>query len=182
MATHLFTKEFYQEVYKQMLGRLEEDFCPSREVEETDGYAWLEDEPFCDDGECIEVEAKVVTYNEWEDASFDHAFGTWYDPNPYWKFCGITELTDVHVHQYGEKDELEGWNDDDFWKSFYEEEYKGALNTFKAGDKVQYMFKGHWYEDVGTFKFHDTFNWRFLVQVGNELLHCQAIRVPTLPI
>ena len=53
---------------------------------------------------------------EWHDDSFDHLFGTWHDPYPYWEVTGFDEITDVKVYESDDNDskEIEGFSYKDF--------------------------------------------------------------------
>lgn len=172
MAKNLFTKEFYQFVYNEINKRLEEDFCPSEEVEETDGYVCIEEKPYAEDDEVIEISATVETENEWNDDSFDHAFGTWHDPCPCWKYGGITDIFNVEVTVNGDK--VEGWNEADFWLSFIEDEYK----EHKKGDIVQYMKSNKWSEDTAELVGFDTYHYRYWVKVEDEKIKVLNVREP----
>ena len=171
----LFTKEFYQAVFHQMEERLKEDFCPTEEDEEVDGYACFEEEPFADDGDCIEVEMTLRTLNEWEDDSFDHAFGTWHDPYACWGYGYIYDVEDdVKVYKNGK--EIEGWNMDDFWLSFNEEQHTNAYGTvFSKGELVE---TGPSNSVVGEFLYFDSFNEKYHVKVGDEEKVYGYIRKP----
>ena len=171
----LFTKEFYQAVFHQMEERIKEDFCPTEEDEEVDGYACFEEEPFVDDDDCIEVEMTLRTQNEWEDDSFDHAFGTWHDPCPCWKFGYIYDVDDdVKVYKNGK--EIQGWNMDDFWLSFHEERHTTASGTvYTKGEQVETGWSNG---VVGEFLYYDSFNEKYHVKVGNEERVCDYIHKP----
>ena len=169
----LFTKEFYQAVFHQMEEKLKEDLCPTEEDEEVDGYACFEEEPFADDGDCIEVEMILRTQNEWEDDSFDHAFGTWHDPCPCWKFGYISDVYDAKVYKNG-KEEIQGWNMDDFWLSFHEEQHTTASGTvFNKGEEVETGLSNG---VVGEFLYYDSFNEKYHVKVDGEEREYDYIR------
>ena len=69
--------------------------------EQNDPRGWWIDEFYVDDpvheGELLTVECRVLFHCELHDESFDHAFGTWRDPNPYFEATGIKDLEIVSV-------------------------------------------------------------------------------------
>lgn len=108
MKTNIFTKEFYKHLFTKMeadFGNVEyndmnEYIC----AYEVDGY---------------DIELTVSYDFEWHDDSFDHAFGTWHDPYPYWEACGIIEVFDVVVFETGTENEVTGFDCDEFISTVY---------------------------------------------------------------
>lgn len=170
MAKNLFTREFYREVYKQIDQRLNDDYNPTAEYCDENVYVCIEDDDrFTEADDVIEVEADVCTYNEFQDESFDHAFGTWHDPCPYWKYCGIEGVEDIRVIVNGK--EVQGYNRDDFYRAFQDAEHHG----FKAGDTVRFR-KGGIAETTGTLLYYDELNGSYRVKAGDKEIDVNYIK------
>lgn len=59
---------------------------------------------------------------EWVDESFDHAFGTWKDPDAGWLITGIEMIVNVIVED-DEENKVEGFDVEKFCKDFHIEKY-----------------------------------------------------------
>lgn len=184
MTRNLFTKEFYQEVFGQIDKWLADtdNFQPEIENDSTTAYLCIEgDERFLEhpeDDDVIELDIECYCVCEWNDDSFDHAFGTWHDPHPYWYYAGIENLGEVNVYVNGKK--VEGFDEDAFWSQFYEDEH----GKYKKGDEVQVMKRdGRYYEwskRTGTLLHYDNYHCVWAVQMENTVLHFSSVRhLPT---
>lgn len=129
MAENIFTPDFYKALYDAI-------------VEASKGTMDLWAEEIAD-GESVGVDcyvdnyyitAEVIVATEWHDESFDHAFGTWHDPNPYLEVVGCEEIFNIHVYEGDTKDakEIEGFSEEAFWSQFEVEKY----GKYSKGDKV----------------------------------------------
>ena len=77
----------------------------------------------------------VADFNvEWEDDSFDHAFGTQYYP-PYAVLGNLTDISDVEIYDEETDERLDvDFNVDEFWSTFDVNEYM----NLKKGDSVSF--------------------------------------------
>ena len=130
MANDIFTPEFYKAFYKEVVdaGQAEglyEDICDGKTVP-IDFYIGENDM-------YVTCEAHYTT--DLHDESFDHLFGTWHDPNPYYEVVGCDYVGEVRIYESDERDakEIKGFSHDDFWAQF-----EGDLSWCKKGDKVLY--------------------------------------------
>ena len=155
MANSIFTPDFYKKLYKEIEKYLENDYCAeySDEAVAVSLY-WHDDDT---DSE-YEVELTAEVENEWYDESFDHAFGTWYDPCPYYKYGGLIDIDDVTVYVNGEK--VEGFSRDGFYAQFEIPEHNGI----KAGDKVIYFEKNKWSDEAYEVRCYDTFSKNYVLK------------------
>lgn len=104
----IFFKPFYQQVYDELkkLGDEYDYGYDPNALQEYDfeiGEYWLH------------VEWWWAT--EWYDESFDHAFGTWHDPNAGWLITGIEFIVKVKVED-DEGNEVEGFDVEKFCKDY----------------------------------------------------------------
>lgn len=131
MVQKVFTPEVYKKMVEEILSYRDgiDDFDPqnsySIDVETEDYY----------------IEFEVTFDYEVHDDTFDHAFGTWYDPCPYPEPTHINTISNVEVHRDDEKVEHD-FNEKDFWGYYQFPEY-GEL---KAGDTIRFMICSDWYE------------------------------------
>lgn len=180
MVRNLFTREFYKEVFDQMDKYLSDadNFLPEREQETATAYVCIEgDDRFLehpDDDDVIEMDIECDCVCEWEDDSFDHAFGTWHDPYACWQYAGIESLGEVTVYVNGKK--VEGFDEDAFWSQFYEYEH----GKFKAGDEVQYLFRKNYYnvwsEKTGTLLYYDTYHCEWAIKTDDGIRTASSVR------
>lgn len=134
-----FTQEFYKAVYNELQDFAKDyDFGCDFDVEPTIEVEF--------NGRKYSLDVEVGYGKEWHDDSFDHAFGTWHDPNPYWDYNGCIEgLGKVRVYDVTDADNeevVEGFDESEFWHQFDEDHYY----DIKAGDKV--IYSGKEYEFV----------------------------------
>lgn len=115
MATTIFTKEFYSKMYDELLGSAKY-LWGDRLEDAMDGKAVAED---CYVGEYYITVDEVYYDREWVDESFDHAFGTWHDPNAGYEICGICDIDKVHVYESDDSNaaEIHGFDYDAFFKA-----------------------------------------------------------------
>ena len=126
-----FTQEFYKEVYKKIMDKQSSydagdgfDFYPTIYVEFN--------------GVTYQIDIEVTYASEFIDESFDHAFGTWHDPNAGYYFAdGIDGIGKVDVWDDEDGEEVEGFDEAAFWQQFDEDNYR----NIKVGDKVMYSDK-----------------------------------------
>lgn len=124
MSKNIFTKDFYKKVYDEACKACKKNFINE------DGEQY---------GTCLvtisvdgyEIELNALVECEYEDESFDHAFGTWHDPYAGYVFSDVYGISDVTV--WGEDGEVEGFSIDDYDKQFIDYEHNGI----KKGDKVR---------------------------------------------
>lgn len=108
--SNIFTEDFYSELYDAVLDvgcncdYYYEDILDDKYVD-IDCYV----------GD-LYITATVHYTKEWHDDSFDHLFGTWHDPYPYWEVTGFDDITDVKVYESDDNDskEIEGFSYKDF--------------------------------------------------------------------
>lgn len=104
-----FPDSFYQQVYdsiKDMGDKFDygEDCNEMQEYDFDLGEYW--------------VHVEWWFSSEWYDESFDHAFGTWHDPNAGWLITGIEEIGEIKVEDE-DGNEVEGFDVDKFCKMFH---------------------------------------------------------------
>lgn len=129
--TSIFTPEFYKAFYDAVMDAgnaddVYEDICDGKSVP-IDFYIG-------DDDLYVTCTAHYMT--TLHDESFDHLFGTWHDPNPYYEVVGCDDIDEVRVYESSDADarEIDGFDYDKFWAQFEVESHLG----FKKGDKVSY--------------------------------------------
>lgn len=103
-----FTKEFYCHLFLKI-----KDELPDVEYREYNGYNY----GFDVDGYYIDLDVYFVF--EWNDESFDHAFGTWRDPNPCYIAVGVERVENVEVYISGTEEKVTGFSCEDFIKAVY---------------------------------------------------------------
>lgn len=135
-----FTQEFYKEVYKQIMACQKDydagegfDFTPTIYVEFNDAT--------------YQIDIEVTYASEFQDDSFDHAFGTWHDPNAGYYFAdGIESIGKVEMWDEESGEEVEGFDEDAFWQQF-----EASLHLhLKNGDKVLYRNKEYKFVSYNT--------------------------------
>ena len=110
MKTNIFTTDFYNHLYNKITERMNDD-C----YDEDNGTGFSHYYEF--DGYCVELD---VFYDyEWEDDSFDHAFGTWRDPYAGYYPIGIEKVENVHVFKSKTFEEVTGFDCDEFLATIY---------------------------------------------------------------
>lgn len=161
MAKNLFTKDFYEKVFKEL-----DDWMSREDGMENSGSKtvtlYIEDDERFNDGDTIEIEMEAGYECDLHDDSFDHAFGTWHDPCPYWEYAGLTYIDDVRV--WVDEKEVQGFSVDDFWAQFHVEEHRGI----KKGDKVRlFDYRHGWSQDIYEVMYYDQYNYRWNVRKGD---------------
>ena len=147
-----FTKEFYKKVYEALCDYCQENF------ENLDGEAY---------GTCnaeVEVDGFVIEAEcgcecEFEDSSFDHAFGTWHDPYAGYVFSDVEGISDVTVWDE-EGDEVEGFSIEAYDNQFIEDEHNGIMK----GDKVVHLDRGRYSDVTGTVMHYNSRTCKFYVE------------------
>ena len=108
MKTNIFTKEFYSHLFE----KIEAEF-PYVEHCEYNGYNY----GFDVDGYYIELD--IYFAFEWQDDSFDHAFGTWHDPFAGYAAVGVEKVENVEVFKVDTDEKIEGFDCDEFIETIY---------------------------------------------------------------
>ena len=108
MKANIFTKEFYTNLFKKI-----EDEFPDVEYREHNGYNY----GFEVDGYYVDLDVYFVF--EWNDESFDHAFGTWHDPNPCYIAVGVESVENVEIFKVNTDEKIEGFDCDEFIETIY---------------------------------------------------------------
>ena len=139
MNANIFTPDFYSNLFDALLERVKdndnqyEDICEGNVI----GMDCYIDDMY--------ITCNVHYTTELHDESFDHAFGTWHDPNPYLEVDGIDDIDDVHVYESDDNDapEIIGFSYDDFWAPYEKDTVilysrTSSNKRVKAGDKVIY--------------------------------------------
>lgn len=120
-------KIFTHEVYKMMVDAIEDYRSNLDGFEPNESYSVeVETE------DCYFIDFEVQFDYEVHDDSFDHAFGTWHDPNPYLEPTNIIGIENVEVYKDDKKIENHNYNEEDFWGYYLFPDY-GEL---KVGEKV----------------------------------------------
>ena len=120
----VFTKEFYLKIYKEL-----HDYCEENYDGEEVMTVWIDDIEI--NGHYYEIDCEVDIEREFHDESFDHAFGVWHDPFPYYEFVDVDGISDVEVYEDGNK--IEGFSVEDYYNFVNnDEDHEG----FHTGDKV----------------------------------------------
>lgn len=135
MTKRDFTADFYRHLYdaiREYTDDLELDGC------DTSASATL-----YVDG--CEVELTVEFSLEWIDESFDHAFGTWHDPYPYYRVSCIEGVDDVRIYDEETGDEIEGFDCGAFMAQFDVPSHifsiRGRHMKVQSGDTVSWCGK-----------------------------------------
>lgn len=126
-----FTQEFYKEVYKKIMDKQSSYDCG-------EGFEFTPTIYVEFNGVRYQIDIEVTYASEFQDDSFDHAFGTWHDPNAGYYFAdGIESIGKVEMWDDETDEEVEGFDEDAFWQQFDEDSYR----NIKVGDKVMYFDK-----------------------------------------
>lgn len=104
-----FPDFFYKEVYDRINEKIS-NFDYGEDVNQMQDYDF-------DLGEYW-VHVECWFSSEWYDESFDHAFGTWHDPNAGWVITGIEEIGEIKVEDE-DGNEVEGFDVEKFCKDFH---------------------------------------------------------------
>ena len=158
MAKNIFTPDFYKDLYKEIC-----DYCKNNYVSDGESSGTMSGCFSLDEYE-IEFEADIEC--EFQDESFDHAFGTWHDPNAGYVFGCVSGISEINI--YGEDGLLESVDIDEFEAVFHESEHKGH----KAGDKVNIFVNGRWSEDVYELAFYDIRTDMYAVKLDKPVAGC----------
>ncbi len=137
-----FIDNFYTRLYDALLEKVQnndfyyEDICEGNSIG-MDCYV----------GD-LYITCEVCYTTELHDDSFDHLFGVWHDPHPYYEADGIEDIADVHIYESDDKDapEIEGFSYDDFWAPYEKDTVilysrTSSNKRVKAGDKLLYCGK-----------------------------------------
>lgn len=122
MSKNIFTPDFYKKVYDAVY-----DYCKENYQRDYEGSMSVSTVTV--DGCEIECDADIDT--EWQDDSFDHAFGTWHDPCAGYEFADVSGIANVTVWDE-DGNVVEGFSVEDYDAQFREDEHMGI----KKGDKV----------------------------------------------
>lgn len=147
-ATNILTEDFYKELYEEICSYAEANYeCDDAEATSTSVSMELEI------GD-ISVSLQATFGVEWEDDSFDHAFGTrhgWH-----MELRDLDDIDDVSVYDEEGEDITKQFDYDAFWAQFHRTEVKlKSGEVIKSGDDVQYLFLyATWLEM--TFEYYDT--------------------------
>lgn len=167
MAKNIFTPDFYKAVYKAICEYCEKNYESNGESSDTmsGSFSYKEYE--------IEFEADIE--GEWHDESFDHAFGTWHDPNPCYVFGRVSGISDLIV--YDESGPIDGVDADKLYEAFQESEHKGH----KTGDIVNIFVDGRWSQDTFELAYYDGMIEMYVVKAdrpvcGSNLRAVMAVR------
>ena len=170
MAENIFTLDFYKKVYKEIEDYLSDSdkYKPKSSNEDVSVYLnWYD----ADTDTEYEVELTVNADNEWHDDSFDHAFGTWHDPYPYYAYERLSDICDdAKVWVNGE--EVNGFSRDDFYTQFEIPEHNGI----KSGDIVIFFDKNKWSEESYEVKCYDTFSGCYVLKTADKDLYRKYVK------
>jgi hypothetical protein len=126
-----FTQEFYKEVYNKIMDK-------QSSYDEGEGFDFYPTIYVEFNGVRYQIDIEVTYASEFRDESFDHAFGTWHDPNAGYYFAdGIDDIGNVDVWDDEDDEEVEGFDKEAFWQQFDKDRYR----NIKVGDKVVYFDK-----------------------------------------
>lgn len=106
----MFTKDFYFHLYNEVINKMNDD---SYDEDEGTGFSHYYEV----DG--YDVELDVFYTYEWQDDSFDHAFGTWRDPYAGYYPVGIERVENVRVWITDTDTEVTGFDCDVFLNTIY---------------------------------------------------------------
>ena len=158
-----FTQDFYKELYKALYDYCK-SYCDENYVDFSEGIS-AEVEVAKDDNSAYTIYADCSCMTEWHDESFNHLFGVWHDPNPYYKFTDVEGISDVHIYD-DDGEEVEGFDKEAYYEQFREYEHGG----FKKGDKVRVLKYGKLSEIVYEILYYDTQYSKFNIKrVGDKL-------------
>ena len=154
MATDIFPENFYKDLYEEICSYAESNFeCDDEEATSTSISMELE---IGDILVCLNADFDV----EWQDDSFDHAFGTWDG----WHM-ELRDLQDIDIEAvYDEEGEdiTKKFDNNAFWAQFHRTEVKlKSGEVIKAGDDVQYLFCWATWLEM-TFEYYDTLHKRYV--------------------
>lgn len=115
MAKNIFTPEFYKEMYDKLMKRAK-NYSGDNYEKAIEGSPVAED---CYVGEYYVTIDEVCFDKEWVDESFDHAFGTWHDPNAGYEITGICDIDEIHVYESDDSNaaEIDGFDVEAFFKA-----------------------------------------------------------------